>query len=358
MKKYFDVNGEKETAGGAGYLNTLSNETVANILSNMPDSDNQTNDRIEDLGKVDTEFDRRMKENETNMKLAIDIGFKSLSPEILPSKGKFYPADCMISIRPASVAEVKHFSSMNEEDYIDAEDKVIYVLEKCVRLVWGGEIRSSLFLKEADKLYLLFTIRDLTMVAQGKENKIMMNPQCPHCGEKMRMELVNNIFGFYDIPAAVMNYYSEEMRCIIVPIPTENLKVFVPNIGVVRWIKKFIIEKEIKKRRNEDDAFYDKMALTYAQFLIENPNGISETYVKKLTRDMAEEWPLEKTEVMQYLVDKLTFAIKPTITVICKDKERGVGCEKEFSAPITFRQGLRYLFSVTGITTKLFGDTE
>jgi hypothetical protein len=63
-------------------------------------------------------------------------------------------------------------------------------------------------------------------------------------------------------------------------------------------------------------------------------------------------------EAMQYMADKLSKAIKPNITIGCKDESNGeVGCGKEFSTPITFRQGIRYLFNVTGVAEKLFGDT-
>ena len=378
MRKFYEPN-EKENTGS--YLHNIDDKTQNDILStlanDLPGNKSALDNSIEipdvtkmggaiqngndlkptnSLGVVETEFDKRTTANKTNMEIAMEVGYRALGIEMLPSKGKYYPADCMVSIRPADVSEIKHFSTMNEEDYIDAEDKILFVLNKCCKLVWGGVVRSSDYLKDADKLYLLFTIRDLTMSAQGKENKIMMEPQCPDCGVRHKKELVNNIFGYYDIPAGIAKWYSEEERCFVVHLESEILKVYVPSVGVTSWMKKFIVEKERRKRANADDSYYDKTALQYAQYLIASPTGATEGLIKKIAKQMGEEWSLEKTEAMQYLSEKLTYAVKPTITILCKNEE-GVGCGKEFSAPITFRQGLRYLFNVTSVATKLFGDS-
>lgn len=355
IRKYYEGSGPHENAGGEGYKMEIPSETEKNVLFQLTELPGEEN-KITDLGTVETPFDIKMKNDKANMEIAMEIGYRGLGLEMLPSKGKYYPADCQLSIRAADVAEIKHYSSMNEEDYIDAEDKIAYVLEKCCKLVWGGSVRSSVYLKDADKLYLLFTIRDLTMHAQGKENKIMMSPQCPHCGIIKKVELVNNVFGFYEVPAGIEKWYSEESRCFVIPLGDDIIKVFVPNIGVTSWIKKYVVEKEMRKARKQDESFYSTQTLQFMQFMVESPTGCTENLVKSTHKKIAEEWSLERMEIMQYMSDNLTTAIKPTILTQCKTEDGG-GCKKEFSAPITFRQGLRRLFNVTGVTTKLFGDT-
>lgn len=361
-KRFFDNGGPGEGAG-SGYKMEVPEDTTKSILQNLAetasDGEVKTGDKGDNLGIVETEFDKKTKLANENMAIAMEIGYRSLGLELLPSKGQYYPTDCMLSIRAADVSEIKHFSSMNETDYVDAEEKVTYVLEKCCKLVWGGKVKSSIYLKDADKLYLLFTIRDLSMQLQGKENRIMMNPQCPHCGEKQKIELVNNIFGFYDVPAGIKKYYNEEARCFVIPVPNtdEIIKIFVPNIGVTSWVKKFIVDRETKKARNQEDSYYSTTTLQFMQFIVESPTGCTENLYNSTHKKIAEEWSLQKMEIMRYVSDKLSTAIKPTITVQCKT-ENGGGCKKEFSAPITFRQGLRRLFDVTGVVAELFGDTE
>lgn len=359
MRKFYNVDNENEASGGDGYINKSvgDGKEAINELNRLTGDKGPAGET--GLGKVETPFDRKVQNDKENMNIAMQEGWRPLSNDVLPSKAKYYPEDFMLTIRPADVTEIKFYSGMNEDDWSDANEKIMHVLNKCCRPIFGGRQKDAEFLKDADKLYLLFTIRDLTMDSQGKENKIHMTPQCPHCGVKQKVELINNIFGYYTIPDGIMKYYDEVGRCFIIPLESgENLKVYIPNMGVTNWIRKYVIEKETAKRRNEDNAYYDKTALNYIQFLVDSPGAINENRVIELTKAIKFEWGLEKTEAMQYLADELSKNIKPNITIPCKGTDGEVGCGKEFTTPITFRQGLRYLFNVTGVREKLFGHSE
>ena len=57
-------------------------------------------------------LNERLNTDVTDMRL--DIGYKNIPVINLPSKGMYYPLDWYITIRPATVAEIRHFSSIDE----------------------------------------------------------------------------------------------------------------------------------------------------------------------------------------------------------------------------------------------------
>lgn len=364
IRKFYNAE-EKEMKGGGPVTGEIKDsESALKELNRLQNVNTDGITEAEPLGHAQTAFDKKLENDSNNMAVAMDTGWMLIDKANLPSKGEFYPADFVLSIRSASVPEIKHYSSMREDDWVDVDDKIMQVIGKCCKVVYGGSEKKAVILKDADKLYILFTIRDLTMKEQGRENKLHMTPQCPHCGINHKIELVNNVFGFYTTPKAIKQYYNEDQRCFVVPVEangdTEDMKFYVPNMGVSNWIKKYIFEKERAKARGEDGSYYDQQALSFIQFLVNGPNAINEARIKQLTNEINNEWSLEKMEVAQIMVTQLQKAIKPNITVTCLKKEGNteVGCGKEFSTPITFPKGIRHLLNITGISSKLFGDIE
>ena len=70
------------------------------------------------------------------------LGWHVLDLEELPSQGKFYPADTVIKIRSAKAAEIRHFSTMDENNYIDMEDKLNSIVESCAQMMAGKSTMS------------------------------------------------------------------------------------------------------------------------------------------------------------------------------------------------------------------------
>ena len=52
------------------------------------------------------------------------LGWVSLSVDELPSEGMFYPEDAIIKIKAATVAEIRHFSTIDETNLIDIDEKL------------------------------------------------------------------------------------------------------------------------------------------------------------------------------------------------------------------------------------------
>ena len=100
------------------------------------------------------------------------LGWHVLDLMDLPSQGKFYPEDCVIKIRSAKAAEIRHFSTMDENNYIDMEEKLNAIVESCAQMTAGKSRMSYKDILEEDRIVLLLSIRDLTF--PEPENKLML----------------------------------------------------------------------------------------------------------------------------------------------------------------------------------------
>ena len=71
---------------------------------------------------------------ETDDPLASEIGWKNVPMESLPSQGMFYDIGTQVAIRAASVAEIRHWSTIDENDLLGIDDMLNFIIEKCCRI--------------------------------------------------------------------------------------------------------------------------------------------------------------------------------------------------------------------------------
>ena len=91
-----------------------------------------------------------------------DLQYFNFDVKDLPC-GKFYPAGTMLMIRAAQVKEIQAYSMVDDNNFYDIVEKMNDMLQACVRVKYSnGNIASYLDIKDQDRLYLIFTIRELT----------------------------------------------------------------------------------------------------------------------------------------------------------------------------------------------------
>ena len=100
------------------------------------------------------------------------LGWHVENLDNLPSKGKFYQADTIIKIRYAKAAEIRHFSTMDDNNYIDMEEKLNAIVESCAKIMSGDRRLSYKDILEEDRIVLLLSIIDLTF--PEPENKLIL----------------------------------------------------------------------------------------------------------------------------------------------------------------------------------------
>ena len=78
--------------------------------------------------------------------------------ENLPTKGMFYRDDIRISIKSCTVADIRDFSLIDEEDIMSVNEKLEGIISN-VSVKYGRVDGSYKDLCEADKIYLLVLIK-------------------------------------------------------------------------------------------------------------------------------------------------------------------------------------------------------
>ena len=100
------------------------------------------------------------------------VGHQRLNLSLLPSKGRFYRDDFEIFIRAARVGEIRDFSTVDENNIRDVDDKLNGVIINCTKVMYGPQRGSYKDILEEDRIYVLLAIRELTF--KEGEQKLLM----------------------------------------------------------------------------------------------------------------------------------------------------------------------------------------
>jgi hypothetical protein len=275
-----------------------------------------------------------------------EIGWKNIPMEILPSSGLFYPNETKIAIRAASVKEIRHFSTIDEEDRLDIDDKLQYILDKCLRMEFPGEgVVSSKDIKTEDRFFLILAIRDLTFT-KG-ENSVVLIPEneCEkkECPVKNGFELRTGVLSSYDIDNEVFKHYSSDERCFIFDVKKldKRIKMYIPSLGVTQKIVDFT-RYCVKNKIEIDDSF-----LKIAPFIFDEWRNLSDQVILSQMRE-SDNWTKEEFYIYFELSERIKVGTKPKATVKCP-KCGG----REVTAEITFPRGIRSLFIISDIFREL-----
>lgn len=284
-----------------------------------------------------------------------DVGYVPISRDSLPSRGLYYDPKVSVTIRAANVKEIKHYSSMNDEDPFEVERHVSQILNTCCRVVKGeNQILSYKDLSEFDKVYAFFAIRDRTFLNNKRESNLNTKSECPHCGHVNAHPISNETFGYYSIAKSVMKYYSESERCFVLSDPelgASPLKMYIPTVGVTAAIMEYIKKKETEKQSGEG-GYYNATDLTIIMYTTKDWRDIDDKdkYIKSRLREL-ESWPENRYLIATEMTKRLKVGIKPNIRFRCEQ------CGGEINAAIRFQQW-RTLFSNESIVSRFFEDTE
>jgi len=277
---------------------------------------------------------------------AFDTGWKNVPVSILPSRGLFYPDGTKMAIRSAEVREIRHFSMIDEDDRLDIEEKLSYVLERCLRIDFPGEgVVSYRDLKQEDRFFLILAIRDLTFT-RG-ENSILLKPkkkckETKECAIGEGIELRTGVLSSYELDDRIINYYNPETKSFTFDIKRINkrIEMFVPSIGVNQKISEFITDCASKKRPI-DDGF-----LKIAPFIFGEWRDLTNESIYLRMRE-SDYWTKEEYSLYFELSEKIKIGTILEIKVNCP------ACGEEAIADIAFPSGLRSLFVISDIFGEL-----
>ena len=130
--------------------------------------------KVTELGKVDPTRGRGITSpDDPEIRRIQELaGHIKLNLSELPSGGRFYRKDFEIAIRAARVNEIRDFSTIDETNMKDIDEKVNSLLVSCTKILYGSQRGSYKDILEEDRIYVILKIRELTF--KDGEQKLMM----------------------------------------------------------------------------------------------------------------------------------------------------------------------------------------
>jgi hypothetical protein len=350
-----DLLRDKELRSGLQYENPdLEKEATQSIPQAEPVVETQRpvqqqiqNPKPEFQQRPETPQQTSFGKAQSSKPVSFDIGWKNIPIEILPSGGMFYPDGTKIAIRAAEVREIRHFSTIDEDDNLDIEEKLTHIIDRCCRMDFPGEgVVAYQDLKQEDRFFIIMAIRDLTFV-KG-ENSIILKPykkcnETPECPLKEGIELRTGVLSSYELDPQIAKYYSEETRSFIFNIKKieKSIELFIPSIGITQALTSFA--KECAKRKIDIDEGF----LSIASFMFNDWRDLSFDKILMKMRE-SDYWTKEEFSLYFELSERIKMGTKLEVNQKCP-----VCGDMEVAAKITFPDGLRSLFLITNIFREL-----
>ena len=234
------------------------------------------NEVIKELGKVDVsrQMDHTSPDDPEIKRLNSLVGYTPLNLNEFPSKGKFYRDDFEIHIRSAKVAEVRAFSTVDENNLKEVDDGLNNLVLSCTRIMYGSQRGSYKDILEEDRIYLILAIRELTF--KTGEQTLMMpvgkkSCKTSECKSQESVELRTENLQFNNVIDTIEKYYDSVDRCYSVSTKSYGeIKMAPPTIGVMRAITDYIRDRE------EKNQSWDKSTLAILPYLQREWRGWTE----------------------------------------------------------------------------------
>ena len=302
------------------------NDDLANNMLNAVES--------KGLGKVSMEQFGQARPEKTADQF---LGWMVLDQEELPSKGKFYPSGTIIKIRSARASEIRHFSTMDENNYIDMEEKLNHIVEMCTQITVEDKRLSYKDILEEDRIVLLLSIRDLTF--PEPENKLILKGKTEHTKVPVDIELASRYLVATQVPNEIEAYYSSKERTYVIKTRSAGeVRMRPPSIGVMQEITKYL------KDRQEKEVEFDKAFIQVLPYITSDWRQLNLPKIFSLEVDY-KAWDQNKFMVIYRLAEKMKIGVETTL-------------EMEYDgeiakAPLDFPGGIKSLFIISDLAGEL-----
>lgn len=265
------------------------------------------------------------------------LGWMHVGVDTLPSKGMFYPSDAIVKIKAATVAEIRHFSTIDDTNLVDIDEKLNEIVKACITVSSKTSKFSPKDICEEDRFFILLSIRDLTF--PDPEHSLKVNHESPKTGTKHEVELSKDYFKYYTIDKSLDKYYDTDSRKFLIETKSfGTIEMRPPSIGIMEQVTKYIKERQVKGLK------IDQSLLQVMPFIITDWRSFTDQSLFKLEVEM-NGWDHRKYSLIYKLAEQMKMGIQPTMLV-----DLGDGVE---DVPIGFRDGLKSMFIIQDIAGEL-----
>jgi hypothetical protein len=263
------------------------------------------------------------------------LSYITVDLSVLPA-GIFYKPGTQIMIRAASVAEVQAYSAIDDNNFLDVTDKMNEMLGRCIRIKHpGGVMGSYKDLKDNDRLFLIFMIRELTF---QKNSNLAKDVTCKNCSFEFKIQFRSTPSP--DSPKTFVNY---EMDPEIEPFFNKQDRTFDFIIGEKLWklAPPCISLQEIFFKNIKDKVQLDKTPnvsfLKIIPFTLWDRKTISEDGIKAKEEEFKNQMDMDTFLALDEIVSKMLFGIKEL-------RQNCPGCGEEVHTDMTFPKGASSIF--------------
>jgi hypothetical protein len=244
--------------------------------------------------------------------------------------GIFYPPGTTIQVRPSQVKEIQAYSMVDDNNFYDIIEKMNDMLASCVRIKYiDGRVGSYIELKDPDRFYLIFLIRELTF----QQGAALNTATTCTCGDTLNIELKRENFKMFEVSEKIVKYY--DPQTLTFRFTVKNGKTFnlaPPSIGLQKSFTEYIV-KENNEKRKPNLSF-----LKVIPFLLWDKTSITLDGIKAKLVEY-EKIDDVSFQFLNAAVEKMSFGIE-------KLRKKCPTCGLEVTTDMTFPDGPSALFVV------------
>lgn len=272
----------------------------------------------------------------------LDNGYKNIPLSNLPSNGIFYPSDWYITIRSATVGEIRHFSTVDEFDDIDVIDKYDFILERCVRIKTPKGVVSYKHILEIDRFYLIFAIREFTFI--NGENTLSVSAICPSCKQKNDITIKREVLDMFEMNDKLKRLVDVENLCFNIETKEgDKFEIFMPTIGTMKFISSYMKSSLLNGTLDTNMQSFIK----FAPYLFSDYRELNNNSLQVKMRE-SQNWSVLKLSILNTISDMIEESSRGRVKTICS-KCGGA----EVSAVLRFHGGVKSLFLFSDIFAEL-----
>lgn len=282
-------------------------------------------DTTTSLGRVELSKKRENSDSE--------VGYFSIQLQNLPTSGMFYPDGTIIQIRSASVKEIRHYSTLEEENPYDIQEKQKNILQNCCRIKMPSKPASDYRdIVDIDRLYILFAIQELTF--PNGENKLQIHSKCSECSTLNTIDFKKNSIDYINFDERLKKIYSNEEKCFILKFKNtdEIVKLYMPTIGKSNILFSHI-QTKYKNNIEIDVAF-----INIANFLFSDWRLVNDASIRDMDLKTYKWSDKSMFSSVVGIIDIIRTGIALNVKYNCSN------CGSEVTAPLEFQGGWKSLF--------------
>lgn len=284
----------------------------------------------ESVNKPKKQENNREKEEVIQGTTTKDLDYFNFDIDQLPC-GDFYPEGSILMVRPAEVYEIQSYSMVDDSNFYDVVEKMNHMLKSCVRIKYNnGEVGSYLDIKDQDRIFIIFLIRQLTF---QEGNDLTIDAQC-ECEKDVKIELKTKNFKFNEITDKFSKYYNAPNGYYKFNIKNGNeYKIAPPTIGIQKSFTNYLIEKRKENEKKKPNLSFMKII----PFLLPNKNSITTEGIDSKLEEFENMDPMS-FQFLNSVISKLKFGIDK-VSKKCE-------CGEEVATDMVFPKGASGIFVI------------